>query len=338
MRQTLIVGFGRSGRDLHLRCLGRVPPVNGNGASRIGIVDVGKRPLSSAHGQADLEVFGSLTDARRHFDGNTIVHVCTPPATHFDVIREAARQGYSRMIVEKPLVDRLTDLDALHALVKERRLTVFVVANWLSSALTWRLRELLQNRPERAWSRVTVSQVKPRFSRSLSTLSKETIFDVEIPHQIALALFLGGGDLEVRRAECTDMVVNSTRIPYMGTATIMLEDKHGRVIVVYSDLTAPIRQRSVEILFDDGTRTVGYYPSTEADSFSQLLTFQKDHDAAVAHEIVLDDPLAAFLREVYAYFEQNARRPASDVDFNSAVVATICRAKAVCGLHDLAIP
>ena len=334
MRQTLIVGFGRSGRELHLRCLGRVPSFNGNGnGARVGIVDVRKRPLSAVNGLAGVEAFPSLAEARRRFDADTIVHVCTPPATHFDVIREAARLGYSRMIVEKPLVDRPSDLEALHALVKEHRLSVFVVANWLSSALTWRLREMLHTRPDRGWSRVTISQVKPRFSRSLSTLSDETIFDVEIPHQVALSLFLGGTELEVRRAECTDMVVNSTRIPYMGKATITLEDKHGRVIVVYSDLTAPIRKRSVEIVFEDGTRTIGYYPSTEADSFSQLLTFQKDHEMPVGHEILLDDPLPAFLREVYAYFEHGGRRPVSDVDFNTAVVGIIGKAKAACGLH-----
>lgn len=332
MRQTLIVGFGRSGRDLHLRCVRRVPSFNGNGATRVGIVDVGNR-LSGVHPLLDVEAFPSLTEARRRFDADTIVHVCTPPSTHLDVIRETARLGYSRLIVEKPLVDRPADLEALHALVQEHRLSVFVVANWLSSALTWRLREQLQNRPDRGWARVTISQVKPRFSRSLSTLSKETIFEVEIPHQIALSLFLGGAELEVRRAECTDMVVNRTRIPYMGTATITLEDKHGRVIVVYSDLTSPIRERSVEIVFDDGTRTLGYYPSTEADSFSQLLTFQKDDATPVAHEVLLDDPLGAFMREVYGYFEQTGRRPASDVDFNTAVVATIGKAKAACGLH-----
>jgi predicted dehydrogenase len=333
MRQTLIVGFGRSGRDLHLRCLRRVPPAAGNGAaaSRIGIVDVGKRPLSAD--LTDVEAFGSLDDARQHFDADTVVHVCTPPSTHLDVVREAARLGYSRIIVEKPLVDRAADLVTIETLVTRYRLTVFVVANWLSSALTWRVRELLHHRPDREWSRVTISQVKPRFSRTLSTVSRETIFDVEIPHQIALSLFLGGGDLEVRRAECTDMVVNSTRIPYMGKATITLEDKHGRVIVVYSDLTAPVRQRSVEVVFDDGTRTVGYYPSTDADSFSQLLTYQKQHETPVAHEILLDDPLASFLREVYSYFEQGGRRPASDVGFNAAVVSTISKAKAACGLH-----
>ena len=257
MRKTLIVGFGRSGRDLHLQCLRRMPSPAGNGAapSRIGIVDFGKRTLSIAT-PSDVEGFASLADARREFDGETVVHVCTPPATHLDVMCEAARQGYSRIIVEKPLVDRATDLAAIHRLVNEHRLTIFVVANWLSSALTWRVRQFLSDRPERGWSRVTISQVKPRFSRTLSTVSRETIFDVEIPHQIALSLFLGGADLEVRRAECTDMVVNSTRIPYMGKASITLEDKYGRVIVVYSDLTSPVRQRSVEVLFDDGTRIV----------------------------------------------------------------------------------
>ena len=129
------------------------------------------------------------------------------------------------------------------------------------------------------------------------------------------------------------MVVNRTRIPYMGKATITLEDTQGRLIVVHSDLTSPIRQRSVDVLFEDGTRSVGYYPSTGADNFSQLLTYQKAHDAPVEHEILLDDPLSTFINEVYGYFEQDGGRPASDVAFNAAVVCTISKAKTVCGLR-----
>jgi predicted dehydrogenase len=327
MRKTLIVGFGRSGRDLHWHCLAK-------GAHRqIGIVDVEPVPpsiLTAPH----VEVFPSLAEARHRFDEETVVHICTPPPTHLEVLRETARCGYTRLIVEKPLVDRVTDLSPLHALVSQYKLAVFVVANWLSSSLTSRLRQLLQRRPDRRWSRVTISQVKPRFARSLSNSRRETIFDVEIPHQIALSHFFGDGDLEVRGAECSDMVVNRTRIPYMGKATITLEDKQGRVIVVHSDLTSPIRQRSVDVLFEDGTRTVGYYPSTGADNFSQLLTFQKAHEAPVEHEILLDDPLSTFIDEVYGYFEHDGCRPASDVAFNTAVVCTISKAKSACGLRD----
>jgi predicted dehydrogenase len=333
-KQTLIVGFGRSGRDLHLRCLRKIQNGNGNGASarRIGIIDVDHRPLSMAE-QPDIEAFKSVEDARPYFDTDTVVHVCTPPPTHVDVLREAARYGYSRILVEKPLVSRLADLAVLQALVKQHRLTVFVVANWLSSSLTARLRERLQRSTDQRWSKLTISQIKPRFARSLSTWGQETIFDVEIPHQIALALALGGPELEVRRAECSDMVVNRTRIPHMGKATITLEDKQGHVIVIHSDLTAPVRQRSVEVLFEDGSRAVGYYPSTDADSFSQLLTFHRQHDTPVEHEILVDDPLSTFLHEVYDYFEHDGRRPASDVDFNAAVVSTIAKAKAACGLR-----
>lgn len=333
-KQTLIVGFGRSGRELHLRCLRKMQNGNGNGAAvrRIGIIDVEHRPLQVPE-LPDVETFKCLEDARRWFDPDTVVHICTPPPTHLEVVREAARFGYSRIIVEKPLVSRLADLAVLQSLVKEQRVTVFVVANWLSSSLTCRLRERLQRQGDRRWTKLTISQIKPRFARSLSTWGQETIFDVEIPHQIALSLLLGGVDLEVRRTECSDMVVNRTRIPHMGKATITLEDKHGRVIVVHSDLTAPVRQRSVEVLFEDGSRTVGYYPSTDADSFSQLLTFHRQHDSPVEHEVFVDDPLSTFLHEVYDYFEHDGRRPASDVDFNTAVVATIAKAKAACGLR-----
>ena len=326
MGKTLIVGFGRSGRDLHLRCLRKLPH------RQIGVVEVDAAPLSRVN-LPEVEVFQSLAEARHRFDEETVVHICTPPSTHLDVLRKAARCGYSRIIVEKPLVDRITDLAPLHALVNQHKLVVFVVANWLTSSLSTRLRQLLQKRPDRRWSRVTISQIKPRFARSLSNSGRETIFDVEIPHQIALSLLFGDGDLEVRGAECSDMVVNRTRIPYMGKATITLEDKQGRVIVVHSDLTAPIRQRSIDVLFEDGTRAVGYYPSTEADNFSQLLTFQKAHDAPIEHEILLDDPLSAFMNEVYTYFEHDGSRPTSDVDFNTAVVCTISKAKRVCGLR-----
>jgi hypothetical protein len=49
-KQTLIVGFGRSGRDLHLRCLRKMQNGNGNGQAprQIGIIDVEHRPLSAA--------------------------------------------------------------------------------------------------------------------------------------------------------------------------------------------------------------------------------------------------------------------------------------------------
>jgi hypothetical protein len=36
---------------------------------------------------------------------------------------------------------------------------------------------------------------------------------------------------------------------------------------------------------------------------------------------------------VYDYFEHDGRRPASDVDFNAAVVSMIGKAKAACGLR-----
>lgn len=333
MRKTLIVGFGRSGRDLHLHCLRKLQHAASNGTPlrEVGVVEVGPAALR-AREVPGIEVFGSVAEARRCFDEETVVHVCTPPSTHFAVIREAARHGYTRLIVEKPLVARVTDLPALRALVGEHRLDLFVVANWLSSALTARLLSVLETPPDRAWSRLTISQLKPRFTRSLSHSGEETVFDVEIPHQMALSVLFGGRSLAVRRVDCSDMVVNGSRLAHMGQATITLEDARGRVIVVHSDLTSPIRQRSVEVQFTDGARVVGYYPCTEADSYSQLLTFHDGADRPSRRELLPDDPLSAFIHEVYGYFERDGRRPASDIDFNAAVVATIGRAKTACGL------
>jgi predicted dehydrogenase len=332
MAQTLIVGFGRAGRELHLGCLMKLRDASRGGrplTTELGVVEWEEdrfRDLSLRH----VEVFPTLAAARRHFGEDTVVHICTPPSTHLRILRDAARQGYYRMLVEKPLVDRSEDLTQLHPLVDNYGLLIFVVSNWLTSSLTGRIGKLVENFSVR-WSRMTISQLKPRFTRTLSNPGHATAFEVEIPHQIALSLFLAGQDLEVRSADCQEMVVNGTTIPHMGQATVTLHDKRGRIIVLHSDLTAPVRQRSVDVTFEDGTRAVGYYPATDADSFSQLFTFCGGR-APIRREILFDDSLATFFTEAYNHFAANGRRPVSDVVFNASVVSLMSKAKSICGL------
>lgn len=334
MAKTLIIGFGRSGKDLHLRCLLKLAHPEGNGKpfrEEIGVVEPERAPLVDVN-VPRLQTFKNISDARGCFDDDTVVHVCTPPSTHLGVLREVARCGYRRIIVEKPLVDGLADLVELRALIKDHGLAIFVVANWLTSSLTARLREAMPRHCGGRWSLIRISQLKPRFTRTLSNPSHKTVFDVEMPHQVALSILLAGADVQVRTADCSQMVVNRTAIPSMGEATITLEDKCGRLIVLHSDLTAPIRQRSVEVTFSDGSRIVGFYPVTEADGFSQLFTFREGH-TAMEREILFDDPLSAFFTEVYHHFEEDGGKPVSDVDFHTVVVSTISKAKSACGLR-----
>jgi predicted dehydrogenase len=248
------------------------------------------------------------------------------------VVREAAELGYRRLIVEKPLACTMDEVGQIQALRAEYKLQVFVVATWLSSSLTARLRAMLEEPLTGAWTKMSIQQLKPRFSQTLNNRSHTSALEVEIPHQVALSLYLAGTSVEVMAASCSDMRVNGTTVPLMGSASIVLQHVNGQSSLLHSDLTAPVRERSVEILFEDGRRVVGYYPSEAKDSFSQLHVFNGEN-ALVSRDIFFDDPLSAFLAETYRYFENGAGKPpSSDLDFHEAVMSVLWEAKRQSGL------
>ncbi len=332
MLKPLIVGFGRAGRDLHLPCLQKTRTGHARLISpEIGVVAYEEEYYDSSDA-AGLRLFENMADARQAFGEDCIVHVCTPPASHFSVVQEAAELGFKRLIVEKPLASTLDEVERIQALRRRHKLEIFVVATWLSSSLTARLKTMLEARSANAWTRMSISQLKPRFSRTLNNRSHTTALDVEIPHQVALLLYLAGKNVEVIAASCSDMRVNGTTVPLMGAATILLHSPSGQLCALHSDLTAPVRQRSIEIVFEDGGKVVGYFPSEGTDSFSQLHSFNQANEL-VKREVFFDDPLSAFLEDAYHYFECGlAEAPASDLDFHEAVMSVLCEAKKQSGL------
>ena len=58
-----------------------------------------------------------------------LVHVCTPPSTHFELCVKALRHG-SHVICEKPLVGSLDEVDRLQALERETGLTCSTIFQW----------------------------------------------------------------------------------------------------------------------------------------------------------------------------------------------------------------
>jgi predicted dehydrogenase len=332
MLRPLIVGFGRAGRDLHLRCLRKTRAEHPHLISAdVGVVTE-EDPYLSDLCAGGIRPFGSLADARQIFSEDSVVHICTPPATHFHVLQEAAELGYRRIIVEKPLACTMEEVSLIRALRARYKLQIFVVATWLSSSLTARLKAMLAAPPAGAWTKMSIQQLKPRFSHTLNNRSHTSALEVEIPHQVALSLYLAGTNVEVTAASCSDMRVNGTTVPLMGSASIVLQHVNGQSSWLHSDLTAPVRERSVEIVFADGRRVVGYYPSEAKDSFSQLHVYNGEN-ALVSRDVFFDDPLSTFLAETYAYFECGAGDPPpSNLDFHEAVMSVLWEAKRRTGL------
>jgi predicted dehydrogenase len=278
----------------------------------LGIVD----PLAAVP-DPPAPVVPDLAHLRCGDPADAVVHVCVPPAEHQAVVRRAAALGYRRFIIEKPLADSLAGATEIARLAEDDRLAVVVVANWLFSGLTDRIREELRRAGPPALLRMR--QSKMRISRTLSSPEPGTAYAVEMPHMLALAVHLLGEDVELRCAAAGDMVVGGRRVAAMGSADMQL--RVGTVDVhLSSDLASPVRERWVDITWADGTRLRGYLSGDASELWSQQ-TWRAADGSVRARCIIPDDTLGRLMLEAYAWFEGRGPRPASDL----ALHVLVCR-------------
>lgn len=334
MFSQIIVGFGKAGRDLHLTCLRKArhrPNGTGLFADLVGIVD----PLVACDvplpGSSGLKTFATIEQARDSFDPHdTVVHICTGPSQHLTALRAAANVGYRRFVVEKPLTDDISELAEFLHLERTAGLQVAVVANWLPSPVTARLQSIITGGSLGVLEKMVIEQLKPRLTRTLANGSHQTAFDVEVPHQVALALVLGGAEVSVLHAECTDLTSASRAIPHMGSATLLMRHDSRTISLVRSHLGYPLRKRSVILNFERGV-AIGYYPTTADDNHAWMKLYSSD-GRLVKTEIFEDDPLSTCFIEYYRYFAGCGDRPRSSISFNARIVGIIGQAKALSGL------
>ena len=110
--KTIVVGAGHIAKQ-HLGCLRTLTNV-----CVVGVCD-----LSPAMAQAAAERFGverwstSYSELLESTQPD-VVHVATPPATHFALASEALRGG-AHVFVEKPITLHTQELDELTALAKQ---------------------------------------------------------------------------------------------------------------------------------------------------------------------------------------------------------------------------
>ncbi|MDT0301417.1 Gfo/Idh/MocA family oxidoreductase [Streptomonospora wellingtoniae] len=345
MLQTLVVGLGRAGRGLHLPALARAGSLAGRrpvfAPRPVLCFDPLGRPDPPPPGTRPVASLRAAAEAAE--PANTVVHLCTPPGVRIRLLEELARLGFRRVLIEKPLAADEPELEAVVALRRRFDMHLVVVAQWLTSALTHRLRAAVREGrlhglsphgdgppippPELGALRsVSVVQRKPRFVRSLTSRSHPTVFDVELPHSVGVALDLAGG-ARVESASWSDMALGNVEIPRLGQAGLVLRHDSGARTEIFSDLTAPTRERRITLEFERGT-LVGHYPCSEDDDTSQLRASTEDGSLRLVFH---DDALSDFVLNAYEHFAGLRRPPVGDAfGLQVSAVRLLSAAKAMC--------
>ncbi len=321
MPHTVVVGLGRSGAGLHVPVLTRL---------RAKFPELfGTQPIVGF----DLRTGMALRDGGVDFvadsldrlpdlvpPDDTVVHVCTPPATRVAVLTSLAAQGFRRLVVEKPVAGDPAALTAIERLRSGHGLDVVVVTHWLASALTRRLTRLAWSREHGPLASITVRQDKPRFARA-GELAHADAFDVEIPHALAVALTIAGP------AGLMDAGWTDPHAGPLGGAWLSMRHRGGTRTTIHSDLTSPVRRREITLCLRD-TTVVGHYPVSADDHHAQLRVGDGPR------EVFEDEALGAFLLAAYRYFTGVAAAPPGEFAVHAAVVRLLAAARDAARSHE----
>ncbi|MGW3467620.1 hypothetical protein ACWDKQ_03945 [Saccharopolyspora sp. NPDC000995] len=332
MLQPFVVGLGRAGAGLHLPVLAKARAAASE-LFRPGPVvacdpDPNKRPATPGVTTVD----SARAAAQRLDPDGTVVHLCTPPQNRAETLAVLAELGFQRFIIEKPLATGVDELGEISALRGRHGLDPAVVTHWLDSELTRRLLSLIRQQPLGELRSIAVAQHKPRFTRSTGVDGHPTAFDVEIPHSLGVVLHLAG-PATVRHAKWTDMHGPSAVLPRMGSAQLVLQHHNGVVTEIFSDLTAPVKQRQITLEFDRG-QAIGHYPISDSDDHAQLVI----RGESPSREVFCDDALTSFMVRAYRHFQAAARGDHGTFDLHCDVVGLLTAAKRHCLAAEQVLP
>ncbi|MFD7626609.1 hypothetical protein ACFV7Q_11350 [Streptomyces sp. NPDC059851] len=317
----VIVGYGHAGRDLHHRSLTALAGCGTVPEGEVIVVDR-VRPADPLPG---TRWAGSLPDALAALDApeSAVVHLATPVADRIATVRALAAGGVRRIIMEKPYAEGPAAARELTALVHEARIELLTVAVWPSSTITRQVAALLAGGRIGRLVSLHLEQSKPRFRRSLENGAHSSAFEIELPHQVLLALHLCGAADGVEAAWSWPLRTEAGSVPALGGAELRLRHRSGVVSTLASDLTSPVRVRRLRLRGTDG-EIVAHYPISGDDPFGQVQVTGEP-----GRILLPDAPLTTFVEDCYRFFAGTGGRPAgSDPQLHLRVTELLAAASA----------
>ncbi|MEU9980217.1 Gfo/Idh/MocA family oxidoreductase [Streptomyces sp. NPDC050856] len=306
--RTVIVGYGRAGRELHHAAL-REAAATGPADlydSEVTAVDP-RRPDELPAGTRWLAGLDELARRAPADPGRTVFHLATPPGGRLPLLRALLALGARAVVVEKPFARTHAEARRMVAAARSAGARLIPVTVWPSSEVTHRVeRELAAIGPLR---HLSMDQSKPRPPRpgDLGDGHRSAL-DVEMPHQLLLALHLAGPVREIAEASVRPLPDGEGGLPGFGGARLVLHHRSGVRSELVSDFTVTRRRRSLTAHTAHGWVRAGY--PLGAERREGTLASSRLPIA----EVVPDRPLTRFLADTYRYLAGRSPAPPAATD------------------------
>jgi predicted dehydrogenase len=318
--RSVIIGYGHSGRDLHHRSLRALAARGAAPTGEVLVVDP-RSPRNVPDGTRWLPDLPAALENLPNLAAG-VFHVTTPIDHHLPVAAALVAAGARHVIVEKPVTRTGKQARQLRLLASTGRTHINAVSVWPASHVTARVAELLASGSIGELVTLHMEQSKPRFRRTLLDCGHHSAFDVELPHQVLLALHIAGpveSLLDVRSwpSPVTQPHADPTTIPLTGSAggaQLVLRHRNGVISTLLSDLTSPVRTRRLRLTGTTGEITADY-PLSADDDFGQISVSGEPN-----REIVVDQPVTQFIERVYAHAAGVAVPPPEPLDTHVVVI------------------
>jgi len=345
---AVVVGLGRAGLGLHIPVLEKIRRDRAAASpfgAVVGVVDPVEGGIKRALHRLEYD-YGydprgvssatSLADLTDVDPDNTIVHICTPADDHASTLRAATDVGFRRIIVEKPCAATTADVDEMRRIADRTGARIAVINPYLYSRSVASCKDKIRQ-VGRQPHYLEFEMSKPRTAPTLAGRSKpESVMDVELPHQIATALYLTEASrYKVLRAEVRHMHYRETDtevcqvVRNMGLGIIVLElDECIAVLVSYLDSLT--RTRELKLRFPNTEHIEAFLPVTGDDHTSVIMEYSGHNTDGSAEQTRVaklpDDMLARCLFDMYTRFITDTPQ-LSDLTFNRKVVDVMDKAK-----------
>jgi predicted dehydrogenase len=327
----IIVGFGHSGRHLHYAALRQAADCHPHLVKLDECLAVD--PAADWSRGAAVAHASSLPP-RSDISGETVVHICTPPETHYQVLLSALGKGYRRFIVEKPLAISAAQATAMVDVVDAYGASMRVVALWPHSWAISALRRVIASNLHGPLQELTIVQNKPRFFLTRQRVGESVLF-IEVPHQVALALSLAGEAASLNSAHAWPMRFSDRLVPQMGGCVLRLAHASGVKTTINSALDHHARERWVSARFADGSVASAYLSVSRDDLYAQLKRYGPN-GSLIEHVVDQDDAFAECLGAYYHHFSAAELTAHPDYDLNCGLpsrnVAIISILEQACAL------